>query len=135
MEFLDNHPETAAAGCKILNTDGTLQLESRRGFPTPAAAFCKLTGLSRLFPNSPRLARYNLTFLDPEEVSEVDALSGSCMMVRWEVIEEVGLLDEAYFMYGEDLDWCYRMREAGWKIHYVPQTEIIPFRGRWFRSG
>ncbi len=129
MEFLDNHPETAAAGCKILNPDGTLQLESRRGFPTPAAAFCKLTGLSRLFPNSPRLARYNLTFLDPEEVSEVDALSGSCMMVRREVLEEVGLLDEAYFMYGEDLDWCYRMREAGWKIHYVPQTEIIHFRG------
>lgn len=129
VEFLDNHPETAAAGCKILNPDGTLQLESRRGFPTPTAAFCKLTGLSRLFPRNPRLARYNLTFLDPEEVSEVDALSGSCMMVRWEVIEEVGLLDETYFMYGEDLDWCYRMREAGWKIHYVPQTEIIHFRG------
>ena len=129
VEFLDTHPQVGAAGCKILNPDGTLQLESRRGFPTPTAAFCKLVGLSKLFPNNPRLARYNLTFLDPDEVSEVDALSGSCMMVRRSVMEEVGLLDEAYFMYGEDLDWCYRMSQAGWKIYYVPHTEIIHFKG------
>ena len=129
-QFLDECPEAGAAGCKILNPDGTLQLESRRGFPTPAAAVWKLTGMSRLFPNSPRFARYNLTYLDPEEVSEVDALSGSCMMVRREVIEQVGRLDEAYFMYGEDLDWCYRMRQAGWQIYYVPHTAIIHFRGQ-----
>ena len=129
VEFLDTHPRVGAAGCKILNPDGTLQLESRRGFPTPTAAFCKLTGLSKLFPNNPRLARYNLTFLDPDEASEVDALSGSCMMVRRSVMEEVGPLDEAYFMYGEDLDWCYRMSQAGWKIYYVPHTEIIHFKG------
>lgn len=129
VAFMDAHPEAGAAGCRILNPDGTLQLDCRRGFPTPSAAFYKLTGLSRLFPNSRRFARYNLTYLDPEQVSEVDALSGSCMIVRRRVLEEVGGFDEAYFMYGEDLDWCFRMREAGWKIYYTPQTEIIHFRG------
>ena len=130
VTFLDDHPKAAAAGCKILNPDGTLQIDCRRGFPTPMAAFWKLAGMSRLFPKSPRFARYNLTYLDPEEVSEVDALSGSCMMVRREAILQVGQLDEAYFMYGEDLDWCYRMRQAGWLIYYVPHTSIIHFRGQ-----
>ncbi|MDA0334628.1 MAG: glycosyltransferase [bacterium] len=129
VAFMDEHPEAGAAGCRILNPDGTLQLDCRRGFPTPAAAFYKLSGLSRMFPQSRRFARYNLTFLDPDEVNEVDALSGSCMIVRRQVLEEVGGFDKAYFMYGEDLDWCFRMREAGWKIYYTPATEIIHFRG------
>jgi len=129
VQFLDAHPDAAAAGCRILNPDGTLQLESRRGFPTPMAALYKLCGLSRLFPRSRRFGHYNLTYLDPGQVTEVDALSGSCMMVRRQVLDEVGLLDEAYFMYGEDLDWCYRMRQAGWRIYYVPETEIIHFKG------
>jgi hypothetical protein len=127
--FLDAHPEAGAAGCKILNPDGTLQLACRRGFPTPMAAFCKVSGLSRLFPKSRRLAGYNLTYLDPEQTSEVDALSGSCMMVRKAAIDQVGLLDEDYFMYGEDLDWCYRLRQAGWRIYYVPHTAIVHFKG------
>ena len=130
VDFLDAHPQAGAAGCKILNPDGTFQHDCRRGFPTPMAALYKLSGLSRLFPHNPRFARYNLTYLDPDELSEVDALSGSCMIVRREVLEQVGLLDEAYFMYGEDLDWCYRMRQAGWRIYYVPSTTIIHFRGR-----
>ena len=134
VEFLDAHPHAGAIGCKILNPDGTLQLSCRRGPPTPMAAFCKMSGLSRLFPNSPRIARYNLTYLDPEKTHEVDALSGSCMMVRKEAIDQVGLLDEAYFFYGEDLDWCFRMRKAGWKIFYVPKTEIIHFKGESSRA-
>ncbi len=129
VEFMDEHPEAGAAGCRILNPDGSLQLDCRRGFPTPSAAFYKLTGLSRLFPRSRRFARYNLTYLDPEETSEVDALSGSCMIVRGRVLEEVGGFDEDYFMYGEDLDWCFRMGQAGWKIYYVPATQIIHFGG------
>jgi GT2 family glycosyltransferase len=129
VAFMDEHPEAGAAGCRILNPDGTLQLESRRGFPTPGAAFYKLTGLARLFPNSRRFARYHMTYLDPDELSEVDALSGSCMIVRREVLDQVGGFDPSYFMYGEDLDWCFRMREAGWKIFYTPTTEIIHFRG------
>ncbi|MCY3735283.1 MAG: glycosyltransferase [Gemmatimonadaceae bacterium] len=129
VEFMDQHPEAGAAGCRILNPDGSLQLDCRRGFPTPSAAFYKLTGLSRLFPRSRRFGRYNLTYLDPEETSEVDALSGSCMIVRGRVLEEVGGFDEDYFMYGEDLDWCFRMGQAGWKIYYVPATQIIHFGG------
>ena len=129
VAFLDAHPEAGAAGCKVLNPDGTLQLECRRGFPTPMAAFCKMSGISRLFPRNPRLAAYNLTYLDPEQVNEVDALSGSCMVVRKTTMDQVGFLDEDYFMYGEDLDWCYRIRQAGWKIFYTPDTEIIHFKG------
>ncbi len=129
VDFLDAHPEAGACGCKILDPDGTLQLDSRRGFPTPVAAFCKMSGLSRLFPNHPVISRYYMTYLDPEQMAEVEVLSGSCMMVRKTVIDQVGLLDEDYFMYGEDIDWCYRIYQAGWKIYYVPDTEIIHFRG------
>ena len=127
--FLDAHPQAGAVGCKILNPDGTLQLDSRRGFPTPFAAFCKMSGLSRLFPMHKKIARYNMTFLDPEKEAEVDVLSGSCMLVRKEAMDQVGLLDEDYFMYGEDIDWCYRIRKAGWKIFYIPSAQIIHFRG------
>lgn len=129
VEFLDAHPEAGACGCKILDPDGTLQLDSRRGFPTPLAAFCKMSGLSRLFPKHPLIARYHMTYLDPEQTAEVEVLSGSCMMVRKAAMDQVGLLDEDYFMYGEDIDWCYRFHQAGWKIYYVPTTEIIHFRG------
>ena len=129
VEFLDEHPEAGACGCKILDPDGTLQLDSRRGFPTPLAAFCKMSGLSRLFPKHPLIAHYHMTYLDPEQTAEVEVLSGSCMMVRKAAMDQVGLLDESYFMYGEDIDWCYRFHQAGWKIYYVPTTEIIHFRG------
>lgn len=129
VEFLDAHPEAGACGCKILDPDGTLQLDSRRGFPTPLAAFCKMSGLSRLFPKHPLMARYHLTHLDPEQTAEIEVLSGSCMMVRKAAMDQVGLLDEDYFMYGEDIDWCYRLHQAGWKIYYLPTTAIIHFRG------
>ena len=129
VEFLDAHPEAGACGCKILDPDGTLQLDSRRGFPTPLAAFCKMSGLSRLFPKHPLIAHYHMTYLDPEQTTEVEVLSGSCMMVRKAAMDQVGLLDEDYFMYGEDIDWCYRFHQAGWKIYYVPTTAIIHFRG------
>lgn len=129
VEFLDAHPEAGACGCKILDPDGTLQLDSRRGFPTPLAAFCKMSGLSRFFPKHPLIAHYHMTYLDPEQTAEVEVLSGSCMMVRKAAMDQVGLLDEDYFMYGEDIDWCYRFHQAGWKIYYVPTTSIIHFRG------
>lgn len=129
VEFLDAHPEAGACGCKILDPDGTLQLDSRRGFPTPLAAFCKMSGLSRFFPKHPRIGHYHMTYLDPEQTAEVEVLSGSCMMVRKAAMDQVGLLDESYFMYGEDIDWCYRFHQAGWKSYYVPTTSIIHFRG------
>ena len=116
-------------GCKILNPDGTLQLACRRSFPTPWVAFTRLSGLSRLFPRSKLFGKYNLTFLDENALAEVEAISGSFMAVRREALASVGLLDETFFLYGEDLDWCFRMRAAGWKIYYVPQTQIIHFKG------
>ncbi|MBN1291342.1 MAG: glycosyltransferase [Candidatus Latescibacteria bacterium] len=129
IDFLDSHPETGAAGCKVINPDGSLQLACRRGFPTPGGAFFKMVGLSNLFPKSKTFGAYNLTYLDPDSLTEVDAISGSFMMLRKQTLTEVGFFDEDFFMYGEDLDLCYRIKQAGWKIYYVPWTEIIHFKG------
>jgi len=129
IEFFKNHPEAGMVGCKVLNPDGSLQLACRRSFPTPWVAFTKLVGLGRLFPQSRWFGRYNLTYLSPEEVHEVDAVSGSFMVIRRELLREVGYLDESFFLYGEDLDWCYRIKKAGWKIYYIPNTKIIHYKG------
>jgi GT2 family glycosyltransferase len=129
LKFFEEHPNVGLAGCKILNPDGSFQLACRRSFPTPWVAFTKIVGLSALFPGSKLFGRYNLTYLNPDESYEVDAVSGSFMMLRREVYERVGGLDEDFFMYGEDLDWCYRIQQAGWKIYYVPQTQIIHYKG------
>jgi GT2 family glycosyltransferase len=119
--------------------DGSLDVACRRAFPTPEVAFYRMTGLSRLFPHSPRFGRYNMTFLDPNTEAEVDSVVGACMLVRGAVAREVGLLDESYFMYGEDLDWAYRIKQYGWKIMYVPSVTINHYkrmssRQRPFRS-
>ena len=146
VAFMDDHPETGAAGCRILNPDGTFAPESRRAFPTPAVAFYRIAGLSKLFPQSPTFGRYNLTYLPLDEVCEVDALSGSCMMVRRDAVlgsesdasapeTSAGLFDEAFFMYGEDLDWCYRIQQAGWRIYYTPDTQIVHYKGESTKKG
>ncbi|MCL6493981.1 MAG: glycosyltransferase [Ignavibacterium sp.] len=129
IEFFETHPEAGMAGCKILNPDGTLQLACRRSFPGPWTSFTKVTGLSSLFPKSKLFARYNLTYLDENQTYEVDAISGSFMMLRKEVYEKVGGFDEQFFMYGEDLDLCYRIQKAGYKIFYVHSTQIIHYKG------
>jgi len=129
IRFLDDHPEVGLAGCKILNPDGTLQLACRRSFPTPWIAFTKITGLSNLFPRSRVFGKYNLAYLDPDQSYEVDAVSGSFMFLRRKILDEVGFLDEQFFMYGEDLDLCFRIKKAGWKIYYVHETQIIHYKG------
>ncbi len=129
ISFFENHPSVGLAGCKILNPDGTLQLACRRSFPGPWTSFCKVTGLSNLFPNSRLFARYNLTYKDENESYEVDAISGSFMMMKREVYEKTGGFDEDYFMYGEDLDLCYRIQQAGYKVYYVHETQIIHYKG------
>lgn len=129
VNFFENNQTVGLAGCKILNPDGSLQLACRRSFPTPWIAFTKIVGLSVLFPLSRIFGRYNLTYLNPNETYEVDAVSGSFMFLRREVYEQVGGLDEQFFMYGEDLDWCYRIQQAGWKVYYVPTTQIIHYKG------
>jgi GT2 family glycosyltransferase/lipopolysaccharide/colanic/teichoic acid biosynthesis glycosyltransferase len=129
IRFFEENPDVGLAGCKIMNPDGTFQLACRRSFPAPWAAFTKMTGLSALFPGSRLFGRYNLTYLSPDETYELDAVSGSFMMVRREAYEQVGGLDEDFFMYGEDLDWCFRIQRAGWKNYYVHSTQIIHYKG------
>jgi hypothetical protein len=129
ISFFERTPDAGMAGCKILNPDGTLQLACRRSFPGPWTSFCKVTGLSNLFPKSRFFAKYNLTYQDENETYEVDAISGSFMMIKREAYEKVGNLDEQFFMYGEDLDWCYRMQKAGYKVYYVHNTTIIHYKG------
>ena len=129
VEFLKTHPDVGLAGCKIMNPDGSFQPACRRGFPTPWVAFTRISGLSKLFPKTKIFGKYNLTYLNTEETYPVDAVSGSFMMLRHEMFVQVGGLDESYFMYGEDLDWCYRIRQAGWRIFYVHSTQIIHYKG------
>lgn len=124
VRFMDEHPEAGACGPRLILMDGSLDLACRRGFPTPEVAAYRMLGLSRLFPRSRRFGRYNMTFLDEHEVAEVDAVVGACMVVRREALVQVGLMDEAYFMYGEDLDWAKRIKERGWKIFYTPAVTI-----------
>jgi hypothetical protein len=129
IKFFEDHSDAGLAGCKILNPDGSLQLACRRSFPGPWTSFCKVTGLSTLFPKSKLFAKYNLTYLDENETFEVDAISGSFMMMKKEVYEKVGGFDEQFFMYGEDLDLCYRIQQNGYKVYYYPGTQIIHYKG------
>ncbi|MFQ5823399.1 MAG: glycosyltransferase [bacterium] len=129
LDFSKKHPDTGMLGCKILNPDGTLQLACRRSYPTPWVAFTKMIGLSHLFPKSKIFGKYNLSYLDSNLTYEVEAISGSFMMIQRKILEEVGYLDESFFLYGEDLDWCYRIREKGWKVRYFSGTQIIHFKG------
>ncbi len=129
IKFLENNPEAGMLGCKVLNPDGTLQLPCRRSFPTPWVSFTKITGLSSLFPKSRFFAKYNLTYLNENEVNEVDAISGAFMFLRREVYEKIGGFDPQFFMYGEDLDLCFRTQKSGYKVFYVPHTEIIHYKG------
>ena len=129
IKFFESNPEAGLAGCKILNPDGSLQLACRRSFPGPWTSFTKVTGLSSLFPNNKVFARYNLTYLDENKTYEVDAISGSFMMMLKEVYAKVGGFDEQFFMYGEDLDLCYRIQKSGFKVYYVHSTQIIHYKG------
>ncbi len=129
VAYLDAHPNAGAVGPKLIRPDGTLDLACRRSFPSPAVAFYRLVGLSSLFPGSPVFGRYNLTYLHPDVETEVDSVTGAFMLVRREAIEQVGLLDERFFMYGEDLDWAFRMKERGWHIRYNPKVTVVHHKG------
>ncbi len=124
MAWMDTRPDVGASGCKLILPDGTLDKACRRGFPTPLVSLYHFTGLSRLFPNSSTFARYNMSYLDPDQEAEVDSVVGAYMQVRREAIAQVGLLDSTFFMYGEDLDWAFRIKNAGWKIMYHPQVTV-----------
>lgn len=127
--FMDRHPEMGASGCKVILPDGSLDKACKRGFPTPSASFYYAFGISRRFPDRPKFNQYQLGHLSPDDEYPVDCLVGAFMLVRRETIEQVGGLDETFFMYGEDIDWCYRIKEAGWGIFYYPRTYIVHYKG------
>ncbi len=129
LDFFERTPDASAATCKIINPDGTFSVDCRHSIPTPLTAFWKVTGLSRLFPKSKIFGKYNLTYLDENETYPVEAISGSFMMMRREIVQKVGKLDEDFFMYCEDIDYCYRINQAGGKIYYVPDSQIIHYKG------
>ncbi len=129
IQFLEDNPEVGGVGPKLLNRDGTFQKSCRRGMPTPWASFCKLSGISGLFPRSRFFNRYEMGYLSPDITTEVEVLVGAAFMIRKEVYDQVGGLNEEYFMFGEDVDWSATIREAGWKLYYVPTTEMIHYKG------
>jgi len=125
----ESHPEIGCLGPKILNPDGSLQLACKRSIPNLQSAFFKLTGLSTLFPHSKKFGQYNLSYLDENKIHKVEAVSGSCMMIRKDIFDKTGGFDESFFMYGEDLDLCYRISRLGANIIYNPNTTIIHYKG------
>ena len=129
INHMEKDENIGALGCKVLLPDGSLDRACRRSFPTFSVSFYRMIGLSRLFPKSKRFGKYNLTFLDENQTYAVDSLVGAFMMVRSDAIQEVGLLDEEFFMYGEDIDWCYRIKSGGWKVVYYSDAEIIHYKG------
>ncbi len=124
VAYMDADPRVGAAGPKLVLPDGSLDLACRRSFPTPEISFYRMVGLSKLFPRSKRFGRYNLTYLDPDVETEVDSVVGAFMLVRREAIQRVGLFDETFFMYGEDLDWAFRIKQAGWTVKYNPRVTV-----------
>ena len=129
VDFMDKTPDAGGLGVKMLDGKGNYLPESKRGLPTPARAFYKIFGLSKLFPKSKRFSAYHLGHLDKDEIHEIDILSGAFMLMRMETLEKVGLLDEDFFMYGEDIDLSYRIQQGGYKNYYFPKTRIIHYKG------
>jgi len=124
LTYLEKHEEAGVATCKLVLSDGRIDPASHRGFPTPWAAFTYFAGLEKLFPKSQLFSQYHQWYKDLTRTHEIDSPSGAFFMVRRRVTNEVGLLDESYFMYGEDLDWAYRIKMAGWKIVFIPDAEV-----------
>jgi GT2 family glycosyltransferase len=128
VEYMNNNPTVGILGCRVVKPDGTLDLACRRSFPTPMNSLYLFTGLSALFPKS-RFASYNLTYLPEDQIAEVDSVMGAFLLIRRGAVDKVGTLDEDFFMYGEDIDWCYRVKMAGYKVMYVPITRVVHYKG------
>ncbi len=127
-EFMDSHPGAGGVGVRMIDGSGHFLKESKRGFPSPWNSFCKIFGLSAIFPKSSLFARYHMGYLRDDEVHEVEVLAGAFMMIKKSVLDQIGLLDEDFFMYGEDIDLSYRIILGGYKNYYLPET-IIHYKG------
>ncbi|HDR52671.1 MAG TPA: glycosyltransferase, partial [Mariniphaga anaerophila] len=135
VKFMDEHPDAGGLGVKMIDGKGNFLPESKRGLPTPWVAFCKMFGLSKLFPKSKKFGKYHLSYLDENEIHQVEVLAGAFMLLRKETIDKVGLLDENFFMYGEDIDLSYRITQGGYKNYYFPETTIIHYKGESTKKG
>ncbi len=135
LQFMDAHPEAGALGVKLIDGSGKFLPESRRGFPSPWVAFCKTFGLSSIFPHSRLFNRYYMGYLDENETHPVDVLVGAFMFIRRAALDKAGLLDETFFMYGEDIDLSYRIVQAGYQNYYFPETKIIHYKGESTKKG
>lgn len=135
VAFMDSHADAGGLGVKMIDGKGRFLPESKRGLPTPAVAFYKIFGLSRLFPKSKRFGQYHLSYLDNKKTHKVEVLSGAFMLLRKTVIDRIGALDEEYFMYGEDIDLSYRITQAGFSNYYFPETTIIHYKGESTKKG
>ena len=132
--FMDEHPEAGAIGVKMLNGYGAFLPESKRSFPTPWISFCKLFGLSKLFPRSKQFAAYSLPYLNPDTQHQVEVLAGAFMLLRRQALKKAGLFDESFFMYGEDIDLSYRIVLAGYQNYYLPER-ILHYKGESAKTG
>lgn len=130
ISFMDSRPDIGVAtGKLVLAVSGKLDPACRRGFPTPWVSFARFSGLSLLFPKSALFNQYNMSYLSEDDEYELDSCSGAFQMSRREVLNKIGYLDDTFYMYGEDIDWCYRAKEAGWKVYYYPRTTILHYKG------
>ncbi|MEG2337084.1 MAG: glycosyltransferase family 2 protein [Bacteroidales bacterium] len=135
VAFMEETKDAGALGVKMLDGKGRFLPESKRGLPTPEVSFYKISGLSKLFPYSKRLGKYHLSYLDKDQIHSVDILSGAFMLLRTSVLEKIGLLDESFFMYGEDVDLSYRVLLGGYQNYYFPKTRIIHYKGESTKKG
>lgn len=135
IRFMDSHPDAGGLGVRMIDGSGKFLPESKRGFPSPWTAFCKTFGLSRIFPHSSTFNHYHLGYLDEHATHQVEVLAGAFMMIRRSVLDNIGLLDETFFMYGEDIDLSYRILQAGYHNYYFPDTTIIHYKGESTKKG
>jgi N-acetylglucosaminyl-diphospho-decaprenol L-rhamnosyltransferase len=125
LDYMDGQSDIGVIGPKLVLPDGRLDLACRRSFPTPEVSSYRMLGLSKMFPKSKRFGRYNMTYLDENQVADVDSVVGAFMLVRTAALNGVGLLDERFWMYGEDLDWAKRIKDSGWRVVYFPSVEVL----------
>lgn len=130
LDYLKSHPDTGAVGAKLVLPDGSMDHGCRRGFPTPLASFYYMAGFDRRHPENKKYGAYRLTYLSDNETSEVDVVSGAFMMMQKKVFDEIGGFDEDYFMYGEDIDLCYRIKETGKKVVFLPSATTLHIKGQ-----
>ncbi len=128
--FMNSHPEAGAAGAKMTDGNGRFLPESKRGFPSPLTSLFKFAGMGRLFPRSALFNGYYLGSMPAEEICRADILTGAFMMIRRKALEKTGLFDTRYFLYGEDIDMSWRIRKAGYYNYYLPDVQIIHYKGR-----